>query len=272
MASKAEKRTGGTAAGNIASFEGKVALVTGGASGIGWGTALMLSRGGAAVAIVDRDATAAAEAAHELIGQGGRAIAVVADVGDEADVSAMLAETVKAFGRLDYAFNNAGIAHPNMPSAEIDLEVWDNVMRVNVRGVWLCMRAEIPQMLAAGGGAIVNTASISALRGMPGLSGYSASKHAVLGLTRAAARDYAAKGVRINAICPGAVHTPMTDKALEGLSPEEAQEMLKQRASYHAIGRLGTIDEIANTVCFLLSDQASFIVGQGISADGGWAA
>ncbi|WP_340314933.1 SDR family NAD(P)-dependent oxidoreductase [Rhizorhabdus argentea] len=254
------------------SFEGKVALVTGAASGIGLGTAQALVQAGAAVALVDRDKPAVEAAAQMIVDDGGSVIAIAADVGNESSVDAMVSEALRAFGRLDCAFNNAGIAHAMAPAADIDIDSWDAVMRVNVRGTWLCMRAQIPPMLAGGGGAIVNMASISALRGMRGLAAYTASKHAVLGMTRAAAVDYAAQGIRINAICPGAVHTPMTDKSLEGLSPQDAEDQLRQRASFGLLGRLGTIQEMADTVCYLLSDQASFVVGQAINVDGGWTA
>ena len=251
-------------------FDGKTVMVTGGAAGIGKATAEALAELGANIVIVDIAKAEAEEVAHGLSRAGHRAIAISGDVADENTSERAVEAAVQTFGGLACAFNNAGIANRPALCAEIPPPEWDHVMRVNVRGVWACMRAELGQMLKQGQGVILNTASIGGLRGFEQLSAYVAAKHAVVGMTRSAAREYAARGVRINAICPGSVHTAMTDKSLAAYAPEQCAEMLAKRVAYQPIGRLGTTEEIADAACYLLGDASRFIIGQAISVDGGW--
>ncbi|MEA2233699.1 MAG: hypothetical protein QOD83_3515 [Solirubrobacteraceae bacterium] len=246
---------------------GKVTLVTGGASGIGRAAALAFAGRGAAVVIADVD-DAGGEQTVALINQrGGEGLFVHTDVTQARDVEELLARTVDTFGALHHAFNCAGIAGEMAPTADCDEENWDRTIAINLKGIWLCLRAEIKQMLAGGGGSIVNTSSVAGLRGFPGISAYSASKGAVIQLTRTAALEYAAAGIRVNAVCPGAIDTPM----LAGLVQNQP-ELQAGLLALHPLGRIGTPDEIAQAVIWLCSDAASFITGQVLAIDGGWTA
>ena len=249
----------------MAEMEGKVALVTGAAAGIGRASALALARAGAAVCVSDINGEGAAKTAERIMDSGGKAIALTCDVTEAADVSMMIAATVDAFGSLDAAVNNAGIAGSFSDRLhEADDQVFERVLAVNLRGVWHCMKAELAQMLASGGGSIVNIASVAGLIGAPKAAAYTASKHAVLGLTRSAAVDYAKLGLRINAICPAYTDTAMVQSAIED-NPLMARIM--QRAI--PMGRLGQPAEIAEAVVWLCSDASSFVTGHALALDGG---
>lgn len=242
----------------------RVALVTGAATGIGRETALAFARSGARVVVADVAVADGEETAHRIEAAGGTAIFVKTDVADSADVEAMVATAVRAFGRLDCAFNNAGIAPRGMPVAELPEDVWHRMLGVNLTGVWLCLKHECAQMLRQGGGAIVNTSSIMGVVSGPGLSAYSASKTGVVGLTRAVALDYARSGIRVNAVCPGGIgETAITERADNRADMEQLKMMTP-------MGRLGAPREIADAVVWLCSDQASFITGQALTVDGGF--
>ena len=245
-------------------FAGRVAFVTGAGSGIGRATALAFAAQGAAVAVSDRAEKEVDETAHLIEERGGQALPVLCDVTRSADVAAAVAATVRRFGRLDLAFNNAGIEQPPAPLHEIGDEQWDRIIDVNLRGVFYGMKHEIPAMLATGGGAIVNTSSGAGVIGIAGQSAYAASKHAVIGLTKAAALDYAADGVRVNAICPGIIETPMMDR-FSGGTEQGRQRVIGQEP----VGRMGRPEEIASAVLWLCSDLGAFTVGHALVVDGG---
>ena len=250
-------------------FEGNVALVTGGGLGIGRGTAKAFAREGAKVVIADIN-EAEGETTKKAIGEaGGEAIFVRADVAVASEVEALVGQTVKAFGRLDCAFNNAGIggrATNVLKTAEYDEAEFDEYVAVNLKGVWLCMKYEIRQMLEQdGGGAIVNMSSGAGLVGVRNLAPYSATKHGVMGLTKVAAIEYASQGVRINAVCPGVV---LTERIRAQFESEPELEAIRHAA--HPIGRMGEVEEIADAVLWLCSDGASFMAGHGLSVDGGY--
>lgn len=246
-------------------FTGKVAFVTGAASGIGRATAQAFAREGASVVVADVDETANRETERQVTAAGGRALAVRCDVTSADDIEAALRKTVEAFGRLDLAFNNAGVEPRKLvPTAETEVAEWDRILGVDLRGVFLCMKHQIPLMLAGGGGAIVNTSSGAGVIGIRNNAAYAAAKHGVIGLTRSAALEYAARNVRINAICPGYIDTPMIER-FAGTSAEARAEVIAQEP----IGRMGTVEEIAATVVWMCSDAAGFMIGHALVVDGG---
>lgn len=244
-------------------FTGKVAIVTGGAGGIGRATAKLLAAGGAMVVVADLKDEMGNETIEQISGAGGQAAYRHVDLTVESDVDALMAYTVDHFGRLDIAVNNAGISGTYTPVAEMTLADWRRTMAINLDAVFLCIRAEIPRMLAAGGGVIVNTASAAGLMGYPLLPAYVAAKHAVVGLTKSVALEHARRGIRVNAVCPGGVKTPMLE-AFAG-SPEAADSM----GTTSPIGRLGRPDEIAEAIVWLCSDRASYVTGVAFPIDGG---
>jgi NAD(P)-dependent dehydrogenase (short-subunit alcohol dehydrogenase family) len=245
-------------------FDGKVAIVTGAAGGIGRASARAFAAEGASVTVADVNADGGAETVALIEEAGGRAQFVRTDVSLSADVQAMVAATVERFGRLDFAHNNAGVPSANFPVADFPEEEWDRVTGIMLRGVFLCLKYEIPHMLERGG-AIVNTASGAGLVGYPAQPAYVASKHGVLGLTKTAALDYGKLGVRINAVCPGTVWSPMVEDAIAG-QPEIEQFLV----GLHPIGHLGTSEDIARAVIWLCSDDAGFVLGHALSVDGGY--
>jgi NAD(P)-dependent dehydrogenase (short-subunit alcohol dehydrogenase family) len=248
-------------------LSGKVALITGGTSGIGRATAIAYAQQQAKVVVVGRRMDEGEETVRLIQEAGGEAIFVQADVTKEADVKAMVDKTVDVFGRLDIAFNNAGMGDENPSLIEQTEAEYDRIMNVNVKGVWLSMKYEIAQMLKQGSGAIVNTASGAGVVALPAVPLYTASKHAVVGLTKAAALQYAKAGIRINVVAPGAIETDMFEAATGG--QDEAKAYM---AGLHPIGRIGTPLEVANAVLFLSSDMASFITGETLMVDGGYVA
>lgn len=250
---------------------GKVALVTGAAAGIGRATAIAFAAEGARVMVSDVDAEGGAETVSLIRKTGGEAEFARADVSVAADVQALVKTTVETFGRLDCACNNAGIEGLIVPLVEQPLDNFERIMAVNVRGTFLCLQAEIAQMLAQGGGAIVNLASVAGLIGSPGLSPYVASKHAVNGLTKNAALEYSQHGIRVNSICPGGVDTRMLDSLAEQ-STGGQMSTLELMVPLHPIGRIGRPEEVAELIVWLCSDRASFVTGANVPIDGGYVA
>ena len=249
------------------SFENKVALVTGAASGMGLAAAEAFAASGASVALADINEAAVRKVAERLTGAGLKVIAIACDVTDEAQVRKMVEQTVSAFGRLDAAFNNAGVQSLAVDTADATSEEYDRVTAINLKSVWLCMKYELLQMRKQGSGAIVNNSSIGGLIGIPGRAIYHATKHGVIGMTKSAALEYAAKGIRINAICPGAIETPMVADMV-AREPETMKDILKEQP----IGRLGKPEEIASTVLWLCSPGAGFVIGHALAVDGGYTA
>ncbi len=246
---------------------GKVALVTGASSGIGRATAIAFARAGARVVAAGLNPGHGEETLMAIREAGGEGLFVEADVTDADQVQNMVNVTVETYGRLDYAFNNAGIAGPMGSAADYSPEDWRKVIDVNLTGVWLSMKYEIPEMLRQGSGAIVNCSSVLGQVGFAGSSAYVASKHGILGLTKSAALDYATSGIRITAVCPGFIRTPMIEEAVGS-----SDEALAPLVALEPIGRVGEPEEIADLVVWLCSEQASFITGSSMVADGGWIA
>ena len=250
------------------SYENKVALVTGAASGLGLATAKAFAQSGASVVLADWNEKAVRAAAEELAGQGHKTLAIECDVSDDAQVEAMVEQTVSTFGQLDAAYNNAGVQNVLAETADYPREDYDRVMAINLRGVWSCMKFELRQMRKQGSGAIVNCSSlgVGGLVGGPERASYHAAKHGVLGLTKSAALEYAARGIRINAVCPGLIDTAMSDQMKGAGQAEALDAMLKEVP----IGRIGRAEEIADVVLWLCSSASSLVVGQAIAVDGGY--
>ena len=246
------------------SYSGKVAFVTGAANGIGRATALAFAREGASVVVADVSEAGNQETVRMIEELGGRAVAVRCDVSRAEEVKAALDNTVDAFGRVDFAFNNAGVEQPLTATADLTDDEWGRIMRINLRGVFLCMKYQIPHMLKQGGGVIVNTSSGAGVKGFAGQAAYCAAKHGVIGLTKAAALDYASHNIRVNAVCPGIISTPMMDRFTGG-TDEGEQRVIAQEP----IGRMGKPEEIAATVMWLCSDAAAFVIGHAMVVDGG---
>ncbi len=248
-------------------LQDKVVLVTGGGSGIGRATSLLIAKAGAKVMIADYVPESAERTVKMIKDSGGTANCVATDVSVPKQVEAMVAKTVETYGRLDCAFNNAGIEHKIVDTVTVTEDVFDRVIAINLKGVWLCMRAEIPQMLKQGGGTIVNTASGAGLVGVEGLSAYNASKHGVVGLTKTAALEYAQKNIRVNCVCPGLINTPMVARMIDSGGMDEQVFVAAE-----PVGRMGQPEEIGAGVLWLLSDAASFVTGHSMSIDGGYVA
>jgi len=246
-------------------MEGKVAIVTGGSTGIGRATALAFAKEGARVVVANaRNVEGGKQVAQAIRDGGGEAIFVRTDVSKAEEVAALVAETVDTYGRLDYACNNAGVGGRLTSILDFSEEEWNEIIDVNLKGVWLCMKYEIPQMLEHGGGAIVNVASAGGLVGLVGTPIYTASKHGVVGITKVAALEFAQAGIRVNAVCPGVIRTQMVDMAISADPNVEAMMV-----SLHPMGRLGTPEEVAGAVVWLCSDAASFVTGHAMLVDGG---
>lgn len=245
-------------------FSGKVALVTGGASGLGRVSAIALAKEGAKVVVADVMASEGQATVQMIIEAGGEAVFTKADVTNSTEVQTMVEKCVQAFGRLDFALNNAGIDGVRARAADYPEEVWHQVININLTGVFLCMKFELPVMLKQGSGVIINMASVAGVTGFPGHAAYTASKHGVIGLTKTAALDYAKAGIRINAICPAYTHTPMLARMLK-----QKPELEAKLVSRVPLGRLGTAEEIALAVLYLFSSAAAFITGHSLVMDGG---
>jgi NAD(P)-dependent dehydrogenase (short-subunit alcohol dehydrogenase family) len=252
---------------NLDSLRGRTALITGAAGGIGRSTALAFARAGAKVVVSDIDIAGGEALAQAIARDGGAATFVRTDVTSDAHVAAMVAHAVAAYGRIDCAVNNAGIEEEHRRLADTDEAMFDRMSAINVKGVWLCLRHELRQMLAQGGGAIVNMASVAGLVGAPLHAIYAGTKHAVVGMTRSAAAEYGKHGVRVNAVCPGVIRTAMLERAIaRGKAGEDSVRAL------HPIGRVGEPDEVAAAVLWLCSDASSFVTGHALAVDGGMTA
>lgn len=244
------------------SLIGKTALVTGAGSGIGRATAIRLAEDGVDVGVVELDEESGRETVETIRDLGQSAVFVQTDVSDESQVESMVPDVENELGSIDLAFNNAGVAEPGKPLVDRTIQEWDRVMDVNSRGTWLCLKQEIRSMLESGGGTIVNMASVAGQVGFAEHSAYSTSKHGVVGLTKTAALEYIDEGIRINAVCPSFVDTPMLKEA-------EDRELIETLKQINPTGRLGRPDEIADAVAWLLSEQSSYVVGHALTVDGG---
>lgn len=247
---------------NAHRFSGKVALVTGAASGIGRATAVAFAREGARVAVLDRTEDALADTGEAVRDAGAEVLSIACDVSKPEQVEAAIARVVERFGRLDVAFNNAGVENKATPVHDIDLAEWDRILDINLRGTFVCMKHELAQMVRQGGGVIVNTSSGAGIRGVAGGASYAASKHAIIGLTKSAALDYAKQNIRVNAILPGNIETPMMDRFTNG--------DIQKAIDLEPVGRLGKPEEIADAVLWMSADLGAFVTGAAISVDGGW--
>jgi NAD(P)-dependent dehydrogenase (short-subunit alcohol dehydrogenase family) len=247
-------------------MKGKVALVTGAAQGIGFAAAKAFAEAGAIVVLSDWEENLLNSAAEQLAAEGYITLAIVCDVSDDVQVEEMINKTVATFGRLDTAYNNAGVQNVLAEAADQTSEDFDRVTGINLRGVWSCMKYELQQMRIQGSGAIVNCSSIGGILGGAQRGTYHAAKHGVIGLSKSAALEYASQGIRINTICPGLIHTPMADKMIAGDQADAIDQMLRQVP----VGRLGRPEEIANAVVWLCSDAASLVVGHTLVVDGGY--
>jgi NAD(P)-dependent dehydrogenase (short-subunit alcohol dehydrogenase family) len=245
-------------------FQDRVALVTGAASGMGLATAVAFGAAGASVGVVDVDRAGAEAACATITDSGAKAVPIVANVADETDVVRAVGEAVEAFGRLDFAYNNAGIRGELGPITEYSADEWDRVMAVNLRGVWLCVKHELRQMQHQRQGSIINASALAGVQASPGMTAYAPAKHGIIGLTRNAALEAAPFGVRVNAVCPGAIHTPMTAHSIA--ERPEIEQLLNDKTP---LGRIGQPEEIAAAVLWLASDAASYVTGQAICVDGG---
>ena len=247
---------------NARRFSDKVAFVTGAASGIGRATAVAFATEGARVAILDLTADALAETADAVRNAGAQVLVIACDVSKPEQVEAAIRQVVETFGRLDIAFNNAGVENKAAPVAEIALDEWDRILDINLRGTFVCMKHELAQMVRQGSGVIVNTSSGAGVRGVAGGASYAASKHAIIGLTKSAALDYAKQNIRVNAILPGNIETPMMDRFTSG--------DIQKAIDLEPVGRLGKPEEIADAVLWMSADLGGFVTGAAISVDGGW--
>ncbi|MGD9656319.1 MAG: SDR family NAD(P)-dependent oxidoreductase [Methylocystis sp.] len=243
-------------------FEGKTAFITGAGSGIGRATAVAFAAEGARVVVTDRSEAGLKETAKRIKAAGGEVLAITCDVSKPEDIEAAVTQAVKAFGRIDCAFNNAGVENKAAPLHQIELQEWDRILNINLRGTFVCMKHEIAQMLKQGGGVVVNTSSGAGIRGVPGGAAYVASKHAIIGMTKSAALDYAKHNIRVNAVLPGNIATPMMERFTGG----DVQKAI----DLEPIGRLGTPEEIAEAILWMCSDLGGFVTGSAIVVDGGW--
>ncbi len=248
-------------------MKGKVALITGGSAGIGKATAKLFAERGARVVVSDIDVEKGEETVKEIKNSGGEAVFVKCDVSKKSEVENLIKQVIDEYGKLNYAFNNAGIEGENAVTAECSEENWDRTININLKGVWLCMKYEIPEMLKEEQSAIVNCSSVAGLVGFAGLPAYTASKHGMAGLTKAAALEYATEGIRINAISPGIIQTAMIDRVTEG-----DPETLEQYKQLEPVGRLGKSEEVAAAAIWLCSEEASFVTGNVMPVDGGYVA
>jgi NAD(P)-dependent dehydrogenase (short-subunit alcohol dehydrogenase family) len=248
-------------------FQGSVAFVTGASAGIGRATALEFARSNARVIVADVNEKGGLQTVEAIKAASGQAEFIKCDVSDENVVKSAIAETVARFGSLDFAFNNAGIEGKQADTTSCTIENWNQVNDINLKGVWLCMKYQIPQMLQQGHGAIVNCSSIAGLVGFTGTPAYVASKHGIIGLTKTAALEFAKQNIRVNAVCPGVIQTPMIDRFTQG-----EDQIVDQLVAGEPIGRIGKPEEIASSVVWLCSGSSSFITGHALVADGGWIA